>query len=169
MSAETREVGRIADEGGSVGRLVLVVTVGKHRCGLLAGEVDEVHRAVEIVPVPLAPDVVEGVVDLRGQVIPVIGLRRRLALPHSAVRPSDRLVFVRLPSRRVALRVDAVLDLMRVQQTGGVQAVVDAPHLQGIARLDDGLLLIHDVAAFLSSEESASLDEALEHAELGRW
>lgn len=144
--------------------LTLVVTVEGHRCGLSADDVDEVHRAVEVTAVPLAPHVVEGVVDLRGEVVPVIGLRRRLGLAPSPVRPSDRLVFVRLPDRRVALRVDAVLDLVSVQaaqQIAGTELMPEAGYLEGIVRLDDGLLLIHDLTAFLSSQEAASLDEAL--------
>lgn len=143
--------------------LALAVMVDGHRCGLPADVVDEVHRAVEITAVPLAPEVVEGVVDVRGELVAVIGLRRRLGLAPSEVRPSDRLVFVRLPDRRVALRVDAVVDLVTVQaeqQTPGSELVPAAGYLDGVVRLGDGLLLIHDVTAFLSSEEAASLDEA---------
>lgn len=167
-SADRHET-RLA-QGRRMAGLTVAVTVGGHRCGLPADVVDEVHRAVEVTAVPLAPEVVEGVVDLRGEVVPVIGLRRRLGLPPREVRPSDRLVFIRLPGRRVALRVDAVLDLVTVhptQQTAGAGLLPDAGYLDGVVRLDDGLLLIHDVAAFLSSEEAASLDDALAQRRTG--
>lgn len=145
--------------------LSLVLAVAGHRCGLLAENVIEIHRAAAITPVPKAPAVVEGVIDVRGDVVPVVGLRRRLGLTPTPVQPSDVLVRVRLPGRVIALRADEVVDLVEVPTDRRIpvdDVLPDATHLDGVARLDDGLLLIHDVPAFLSSEEARTLDDALD-------
>jgi purine-binding chemotaxis protein CheW len=142
---------------------VLVAEVSGHRCGFPAETVVELHRMVASVPLPAAPAVIDGVIDVHGTVVAVLDLRTRFGLSRRPAGPSDHLVLLRLEDRTLALRVDRVLDLVTV--TAG--ALVDAeglpsgPHLQGVVRLQDGLLLVHDVETFLSDDESAALDDAL--------
>ena len=107
--------------------------------------------------------VIDGVIDAHGTVVAVLDLRTRFGLSRRPASLSDHLVLVRLEDRTVALRVDRVLDLVTVPASA-VAVAVGLPsdlHLQGVARLDDGLLLIHDVGAFLSDDEAAALDDAL--------
>ncbi len=142
---------------------VVVVDVDGVRCALAAVEVVELHPVVLIAPLPGAPAAVEGVVDLRGTVVPVFDLRARLGLTRRPPILSDHLVFARVGSRVVGLRVDravdlAVIDTSRIEE--GL-ALAPAPYVSGVARLDDGLVLIHDLATFLTSEEAVALDEAL--------
>jgi purine-binding chemotaxis protein CheW len=142
---------------------VLVVEVGGHRCGLPVEVVVELHRMVASVPLPEAPAVVDGVIDVHGTVVAVLDPRTRFGLSRRPASPSDHLVLVRVEGRTVALRVDRVLDLVTLP-VGAVVAALGLPpdpHLRGAARLDGGLLLIHDVGAFLSDDEAACLDDAL--------
>lgn len=146
---------------------VLVLEVGGHRCGLPVEVVVELHRMVAGTPLPEAPAVIDGVIDVRGTIVAVLDLRARFGLSRRPARPSDQLVVVAAKDRKVALRADRVLDLVTVP-ADTVVAAVGLPtdsHLQGVARLDDGLLLIHDVGAFLSDDEAAALDEALAELE----
>lgn len=146
---------------------VLVVEVGGHRCGLPAAAVREVHRMVAVVPVPGAPAVVDGVVDVRGEIVPVLELRARLGLPRRVVTPDDQLVLVGAASRVLGVRVDAVADLVLLS-TAVVQAGDDlrwSPHLDGVVRTGDGLLLALDPVSFLLDDEAADLGRAL--AEIG--
>lgn len=146
---------------------VLVAEVDGYRCGLPVETVIELHRMVATVPLLEAPAVIDGVIDAHGTVVAVLDLRTRFGLSRRPASPSDHLVLVKLEDRTVALRVDRVLDLVTVPASA-VAAAVGLPsdlHLQGVARLDDGLLLIHDVGAFLSDDEAAALDVALD--ELG--
>lgn len=142
---------------------VLVVDVAGLRCGLHVDTVVELHRMVASVPVPDAPTVIDGVIDVRGEVVVVLDLRTRFGLPGRPPRPSDHLVLVRTQGRSIALRVDRVLDLVTVP-LGAFDAGIGSPpgtQLRGVARLADGLVLITDVDAFLSADEAADLDEAL--------
>lgn len=141
---------------------VVVVEVEGRGCGLLARDVHEVVAAVRPSPLPGAPPEVEGLVDLRGTTVPVLDLRVQFGLPGRPVRPSDRLVVVDAAGRRLALRVDRVVDLVPV-----AAADVDAHPLAGagvtagVARLPDGLLVICDLEAFLSADDVVALDLAL--------
>jgi purine-binding chemotaxis protein CheW len=132
---------------------VLVFDVAGQRHGLPASDVQELLRAVAIVPLPRAPAGVEGIINLRGQVVPVVSLRGRLGQPDRPLEPSDHFIVVRAAGRLVALRVDRALDLVRlgpadlgpVEELGGVGWV---------ARLADGLVLIHDLQSLLPCAEA---------------
>ena len=146
---------------------VVVVEVHGVRCGLPAPGVLELHPVVAVSPLPGAPAVVEGVIDVRGSVVAVVDLRARLGLPRRPPLLSDHLVVSRVGARTVALRVDRAVELTIVDPShiDRPEDLTDAPHLSGVARLDDGLILIHDLDSFLSDDEARSLDGALEGLE----
>jgi purine-binding chemotaxis protein CheW len=144
---------------------VVVVEVDGLRCGLPAADVTELHAVVGATPMPGAPDVVEGVINVRGSVVAMLDLRARFGLPRRPPLLSDHLVMARVGRRLVALRVDRALDLLTVPRSAIDHAVASAaPHVGGVARLADGLVLIHDLATFLSREEAEVLDAALAEA-----
>ena len=148
---------------------VLVFEVAGGRWALDVRAVREVARAVAVARLPRAPAVVTGVVDVRGELAAVLDLRARLGLPPRDVDPSEMFVIARAGERTVAVRADAVEGLARVPaellaDTG--DTVPSAPYA-GAARLPDGLVLVHDPAAFLSEAESATLDGALAAAREG--
>ncbi len=105
-------------------------------CAFRVGEeeyVVDLRRVREVVPplpvrpVPRAPEAVEGVVDLRGEVIPVVDVRRRFGLPAAPPTRRARLLVTRLEGRVLALLVDAVLEVMRIPRS----AIRPAPSLPG--------------------------------------
>jgi len=150
---------------------LLLFTIDEYRYGVPAEVVGEIVRAVAVTPLPNAPAVVEGVIDLRGAIVPVFDLRQRFGLPRRDVDPADHFIIVRAPTRTgrrtAALHVDRVLELADVEDNaiqtlaGQVQS---ADHVAGVAALADGLAVIHDVATFLSAAESESLQAALDAA-----
>ncbi len=144
---------------------VLVVEVDGTRCGFFGRDVIEVHRVVYAAPVSGAPDLVEGVINVRGAVVAVIDLRVRLGLRRRPPILSDHLVLVRVGTRVMALRVDRAVDLISVADDSIHGGSDVGNHLAGVAVLPDGLLLIQNLDSFLSAEEGAALDAALaDHA-----
>jgi purine-binding chemotaxis protein CheW len=133
------------------GREILVFEVAGRRFGLPASDVRELLRAVAIVPLPLAGRVVEGVVNLRGQVVPVLDLRTRLGLPPRPVAPSDHMIVAQAEGRLVALRVDRALDLVQVESDRIVPGVVAGQAVR-VARLEDGLAPLLEVRTVLDQE-----------------
>ena len=144
---------------------VLIFDVEGHRYALPTSSVTEVVRAVTITALPGAPRLVEGVIDVRGALIPVIDVRMRFGLPARPVLPSDLLIIADSGSRRVALRSgrDAAVRRLHADDIDNSDdAFARSPFVAGIAKLPDGIVIIHDLPAFLSEAESAALESALQ-------
>ncbi len=147
-------------------RLLLFV-LSDQRYGVPLHAVERVVRAVEITPLPKAPDIVLGLVNVQGRVIPVVDMRRRFRLPRRDLALTDQMVIARTSRRAVALVADAVTGVIEYVERDSDEAREVLPGLQyveGVVKLDDGLILIHDLDKFLSLEEDAALDRAVETA-----
>lgn len=124
-------------------------------------------RAVAITPLAGAPTVVEGVVNVRGEIVPVFGIRARFGLPSVPVRPSDQLLLARASDRMVALRVDRALGIVDVapEELKEIRAVTRSNGgVAGIAKLAHGLIVIADLETFLTAAEADDLGAALADA-----
>jgi len=126
----------------------------------------EVITPLPITRVPGAPAFVEGVVDLRGRVLPVIDLRRRLELPPGAPTRHNRYVIATVAGWTAALVVDAVGEVVRVAASQVLPAPPLAPGgekvgenriFQGIYRQGERALVVLDLARLLTSDERAGL------------
>ena len=134
------------------------------RFAIAALQAREVVRAVAITPLPGAPRVVEGVINVRGESIPVLDLRCRFQLPAAEVSPAELFVIAWTGARTAAMRVTRVNDLITVDQ-GDIddprELTRGADHIAGVIRMPDGLVLLHDLESFLDAAEEATLDTAL--------
>jgi purine-binding chemotaxis protein CheW len=143
---------------------VLLFELAEQRFALRLADVLEVVRAVALRPLPNAPAVVEGLIDVRGDIVPVLDIRARFGLPAKALALTDHFVLGSAGQRRVALRVDRATDMARVPILD-MQDAINLPrgvaHVAGIASLPDGLLLVNDLPSFLFALESEQLDTAL--------
>jgi purine-binding chemotaxis protein CheW len=149
---------------GTGTREVLVFEVGGQKYGLPTVDVRELVRAVAITPLPGAPALIEGIVNVRGRVVPVLNVRARFGLPAKPLDPSDHFIVASAGPRGVILRVDRATHLTLVDEASVQPAGTLGPGahcVEGVARLEGGLVLIHDLTTFLSAAEAASLDEAL--------
>ncbi len=142
---------------------VVILEVASRRFGLPAEDVVRVLRVVAITPLPRAPEIVVGVVDLAGEILPVVDLRRRLGLETRPVRLSDVLVAARTGRRTVALLVDAAPDVVTTPPpaTGDGPALPGDGLIAGAVTLPDGLVLVQDLGLLLSLDDEAALDTAL--------
>jgi purine-binding chemotaxis protein CheW len=143
---------------------LLTFSVGGQRFAIEAGQVVEVVRAVHLARLPKAPAVLEGLIDWRGAVASVLDIRLRFRLPAKPIEATDHIVIARANARLVGIRVDCALGVVAVPEQaieaiGGIAPASD--YLAGVVKLPDGLLLIHDLATFLSAAETDALDEAI--------
>ena len=139
-------------------RETLIFELAGRRYGLPASDVQELVRIVTITPPPPGSGLVEGVINLRGTVVPVFDLRARLGLPPKPVELSESLVIARWGSRPVAFRVDRPLELAtlydgdvessRVSEASGDRA-------GGVAKLAEGLAVLLDLETLLKPVEAA--------------
>ncbi len=147
---------------------LLTFDLGSQRCAVALADVVEVVRMVAMAHLPGAPALVEGMINLRGRVVPVLDLRARFGLGATVIEVSDHLIIARARSRLVAIRVDAARALVSVG-SGDIEAAESTgAAVAGVAKLPDGLVLIHDLATFLSAAEGERLDAAVGAAGHGR-
>lgn len=147
----------------TVCRLVLLTVAGQS-FALHLDAVDRVVRMVEVTPLPGAPEAVEGVVDVHGEVIPVVSIRRRLGLASRALAVSDSLMLVQTRHRRIAVIAESVPGVVERPTADFVSSrdiAYGSRQIEGVLKTDDGLVLIQDVDRFFSPEEAQSLDLAL--------
>jgi len=119
---------------------------------------------VEVTPLPKAPEIVLGVVNVQGKIIPVFNLRKRFGLIKRETNLSDQLVIAHAAGRNVALVVDSVTGLLERSQdeiTEIDETVPGAEHVEGVAKLHDGILFVHNLDRFLSLDEEKRLESLL--------
>lgn len=150
-------------------RIQLVVFRLDERCyALLLDVVERIVRAVEVTSLPGAPAIVQGAIDVEGDVVPVLNIRQRFLLPEREIGIADQFVIARSGQRTVALVIDEAQDVIGYEQSAVVDSNRIVPGLEqflGVVTLDDGLVLIHDLEKFLSLDEARTLDEAMDRAE----
>jgi purine-binding chemotaxis protein CheW len=137
------------------------------RYALPLASVERVVRAVEITPLPEAPEVILGVINVQGRVVPVVDIRKRFGLPARALALGDHMVIASTPARPLALVADVVHGVMACSSHEIISAVDIIPgleYVEGIAKTDEGFILIHDLDKFLALDEEVSLQRAMENA-----
>lgn len=122
--------------------------------GLEIEQVKEINRMVPITTVPMAPESVLGIINLRGQVIPVIGLRERLGLEQSKTTDDTRIIITELMGMYFGIVVDSVEEVLRLgkdeqKSSFEVPQGVDSAFVQGIVEMPGGLVLILDLQKVL--------------------
>src|SRR5579872_2937593 len=143
---------------------VVSFRLGSEEYGVHIGQVQEIIRMVEITHVPRAPHFMEGVINLRGQLIPIIDLRTRFGMPRIDATKSTRIVVTEIGSKRVGIVVDSVSEVINIP----IENVEDAPemiagvgteYIQGVGKIDDRLIIMLDLTMVISGEEKAQLDQ----------
>jgi purine-binding chemotaxis protein CheW len=152
------------EKAGAMHRPLVVFSLDDQRYALSLDQVERSIRVVAITPLPQAPAIVLGIMDLGGAVIPVIDMRKRFNHLAREIRLSDHLVVARSARRSVALLVDRTDGVIEYPKEGIVPAGKILPGIEligGAVRLENGLVLIHDLDRLLSLEEETAIDRAL--------
>lgn len=137
------------------------------RYALPLQSVTRIVHAAEITPLPLAPDVVAGALNVGGRILPVYNIRRRLRLPERALGLDDQFIIAHAARRQVALMVDRALGLIEARPVEAMSTLApDLRHLRGVLSMPDGMVLIQDLEQFLSPDEDQALESALRAAEV---
>ncbi len=124
--------------------------------------VQEIIRPVEITRVPHAPEFVEGVINLRGRILPVIDLRTRFGFPDREQNDDMRIVVVEIGAQTIGFMTDSVQEVLRVdvnaiEPAPEIAVGIDAGYLRGVAKLDERLLILLELENILSDDEAQEL------------
>lgn len=126
--------------------------------------VERVVPVTEITHLPKAPEIVIGIVNMQGKIIPVINIRKRFRLPIREIELSDRFIISQTSKRPVAIMVDAIDGVIEYPEHKVIEAEKILPgleYIEGVIKSEDGMVLIHDLDKFLSLDEEAALDKAM--------
>lgn len=134
---------------------LLVLEISGRRLGLPAASVRELLRAVQITPVPRTSPWVEGIINLRGQIVPVLDFRRWLNLPAKPLDPSEHFVVVQAGERLVTFRVDRAVDL--VSSKSGLRQQADLAGATDAFEGPEGLILVPDIRSLLEEAKTAPI------------
>ena len=142
----------------------VVFLLDGQRYALQLSTVERVIKVVDITPLPKAPKIVLGIINNQGQVIPVVNIRSRFRLPEKEISLSDQLIVANTSKRQFAILVDSATGIIESPTEEIVPPEQILPHLnflEGVIKLEDGIVLIHDLDTFLSLEEEKSLNVAV--------
>lgn len=133
---------------------LVVFKLGREDYGISILAVQEIKRMADITRVPHAPDYVKGVINLRGSVLPVLDLKKRLDLPPADYTDYTRIVIVKVEDIAVGIVVDAVsevtaVDSANIEAAHTVVSGVNAQYLSGVGKLDDRLLILLNLEAII--------------------
>lgn len=141
--------------------------LGDEEFGVDILKVQEINRMVDITKVPQSPDFVEGVINLRGEIIPVIDLRKRFGLSKKEADRQTRIIVAEVGDSTLGFVVDAVSEVIRIK-SNTVEAppkIVTGQHadyIHGVGKIDDRLLMLIDIDKVLSQSEISRLDQLAE-------
>ncbi|MDR2076605.1 MAG: chemotaxis protein CheW [Desulfovibrio sp.] len=143
---------------------LVTFSIGEEEFGVDILKVQEIIRTMEITKVPRAQDFVEGVINLRGKVIPIIDLRRRFGLDSKAHDKHTRIIVIEINNMIVGFVVDSVSEVLRipastVEPPPPVVAGLESEYISGVGKLHDRLLILLDLDKLLSSEDMESLSQ----------
>lgn len=146
---------------------LLVFRLDEQRFALPLASVARVVRAVAVTPLPGAPAIVHGVIDIQGRVVPVVNLRRRLHIADRAISPADWFLIAQTAQRTLVLVVDesdGVVERPPADIVSSAELPPGLEHVSGVVAIEGGLALVHDLERFLSLDEGRALDDAMDRA-----
>ena len=147
--------------------------IGNEMYGVRIGAVREIVRVPEITTVPSAPDLIEGVINLRGKIIPVMDLRKRFGLTEIVQDKRNRILVVELDNKLIGLIVNAASEVLKIppsdiEAPGSVFAEGESSYVTGVGKLKGRLIILLDINKLLHRPEFKRLEEAAETVALAK-
>lgn len=148
---------------------VVSFKIGNEEFGVDILKVREINRLVQITRLPNTPNFIEGVMNLRGKIIPVINLRKRLGLGEKNYDKDIRIIVVELNDKIIGFIVDSVSEVLRfsksiIEPPPELISGIDTEYITGIAKLEDKLLILLDLEKILTADEKETLKEVYAQA-----
>jgi purine-binding chemotaxis protein CheW len=140
--------------------------IGNEEFGIDILNVQEIIKTVQITKVPNSPEFVEGIINLRGKVIPVMDLRIRLNLERKAQDKDTRIIVVEINSKTVGFIVDEVNEVLRIPKSiteppPEMVTNINSEYITAVGKLEDRLITLIDLQKVLSTDEKNQLNSSL--------
>ncbi len=137
--------------------------LGNEEYGVDISQVQEIIRMVDITHVPRAPHFMEGVINLRGQLIPIIDLRTRFGMSRAEHTKNTRIVVTEIAGKRVGIIVDSVSEVLNlpvenVEEAPEMIAGVGTEYISGVGKMGDRLIILLELQKVISTQEKQELE-----------
>lgn len=140
---------------------LVIFRLAKEEYGLPITKVQEINRLVPITKLPQTPSFMEGIINLRGRIIPVVDLRKRFQVAATEYDDDTRIIIVEVSGQTVGIIVDAVNEVVRLNSDSieppPPAFVLDARYIEGVGKLDGRLLILLDIDKILTAQEEIAL------------
>jgi purine-binding chemotaxis protein CheW len=146
---------------------IVVFELAGEQYGVNIASVESIIKMQAVTKLPHAPGFVEGVINLRGKVLPVIDLHKRFDLPEQLTDKDSRIIVVSLAGTEVGMIVDAVSEVLTVAEQAvepppAIATTIDSAFITGIAKIDPHLVILLDLSRVLKGEEQVELQTLAE-------
>ncbi|VBB06562.1 Hypothetical protein LUCI_1798 [Lucifera butyrica] len=142
---------------------LVIFRLSQEEYGLPITKVQEINRLVPITKLPQTPSFVEGIINLRGRIIPVIDLRKRFQLPMLEHSDDTRIIIVEVNGQTVGITVDAVTEVIRLAadavEPPPPTFVLDSQYIHGVGKVEGRLVILLDIDKILTTQEAIALRE----------
>jgi purine-binding chemotaxis protein CheW len=137
--------------------------LGTEEFGVDILKVQEINKMMNITRIPNAPIFIEGVINLRGKIIPIVDLRKRLGFRDQPYDKSTRIIVVELDGLVLGFIVDSVSEVLRIPENTiepppSMVAGIESEYIEGVGKLDDRLLILLELKKIFSSPERKDIE-----------
>ncbi|MDW8002892.1 MAG: chemotaxis protein CheW [Deltaproteobacteria bacterium] len=138
--------------------------IGNEEFGVDILKVQEINKMMNITRIPNAPEYVEGVINLRGKIVPVVDLRKRLNFPQRPYDKNTRIIVVELDGMILGFIVDSVSEVLRIPESTvepppAMVSGIESEYVEGIGRIGDRLLILLELRKVFLEHEKGKLQE----------
>jgi purine-binding chemotaxis protein CheW len=143
---------------------LVVFELGKEQFGFEIAAIEGIVKMQEITRIPFAPNYVEGITNLRGSVLPVIDLRKRLGFASNEETLNARIITVNIHSKKTGLIVTSVTEILTIdddviETPQKMMNNVDVEYITGVAKVDNRLIILLDLSKILSTDVEETMNE----------
>lgn len=166
MESQTAKTVNLGNETDDSQLQLVSFGVGSEEFAVNILQVQEINRMMTITKVPESPDCVEGVINLRGRIIPVVDLRKRFDIELTDHVESSRIIVVEVDGRVLGFIVDCVHEVLRIDRNiveaspTFTSSSVDSSYIMGIGKLEDRLLILLDISRLFNVDELRAIDQS---------
>ncbi len=144
---------------------LVVFDLAAESYGVDINVVQSIIQMQEITRIPRTPEFVDGVINLRGKIIPVVDSRKRFGLEEGERNSDNRIVVASIGGQDIGMVVDAVSEVLRipmdaVEPPSSLITSQDSDYIRGIAKVEDRLVILLDLERVFTDQEKAALAEA---------
>jgi purine-binding chemotaxis protein CheW len=137
--------------------------LGSEEFGVDILKVQEIIKMMNVTKIPNAPAFIEGVINLRGKIIPIVDLRKRLGFKDQEFDKSTRVIVVELDGLVLGFIVDSVSEVLRIPEDTiepppSMVAGIESEYIEGVGKLDDRLLILLELKKIFSSPEKKDIE-----------